>query len=56
MKIFALAIALVIIPTFAEACAHYGCQTRLQYFENGSWILISLPGNVAPWTPAVIIR
>ena len=56
MKTFALAIALVIMPSFAEACAHYGCRTQLHYSENGSWILISIPGNVAPWIPAVIVR
>jgi hypothetical protein len=49
-------LALVVAPTVASACSSYACRVRLHYFENGKRVEISLPGNVAPWSPAVIVR
>jgi hypothetical protein len=45
-----------IAPSIASACPNYGCRARLHYFENGKRVVISLPGNLAPWSPAVIVR
>jgi hypothetical protein len=49
-------VLLLIAPTVASACPNYACRARMQYFENGTRILISMPGNVAPWSPAIIVR
>jgi hypothetical protein len=47
---------LLLAPIVANACPTHGCRARLDYFENGKRIVISLPSNLAPWSPAVIVR
>jgi hypothetical protein len=51
-----ITLLLVVAPTVASACPTYACRARLHYFENGKRVVIPLPGNLAPWSPAVIVR